>query len=84
MTFSHRPSWADYRPKEDRAVYYNGDRIGRIYMDQHGPMRGRWRVFVQWGGAGPDLGDYSSLEDALGAIKDLYQGSACTGRCQQK
>jgi hypothetical protein len=79
MPFTHRPSWPDYRPKEDRAVYHNGDRVGRIYKDKHGPMRGRWRAFAQWGGVGPDLGDYLSLEDALGVVKDLYLKTELSG-----
>ena len=66
--WTHRPTWPDHRPADDREILRGGEVVARTYSYEHGPQAGRWGWFGRWDGPG-NAGLADSLEAAREAVR---------------
>ena len=74
--WTHKPTWPDslgHTIIEDRSVYRDGVRVGRVYVERYGPLVGVYQWFGQWAGTN-NSGRCETLREALEAIRERAPG----------
>jgi hypothetical protein len=65
---------------DDYAVVCDGPCIGRIYAEKAGPLKGKWKWFLQIVAPGVNAGVADSLEAAKAALESRWREIKQSGR----
>lgn len=68
--WTHKNTWKDpgHTIVEDRSVYRDGVRVGRIYKERYGPLKDVYQWFGSWVGHN-NSGRCDTLDEALSEIR---------------
>ena len=69
--WTYKPIWAQGQGHtiiDDRSIYRDGVRVGRVYVERYGPQQGIFQWFGMWAG-NDNSGRRGTLEEALEAIR---------------